>query len=391
MDSKFAQWCSFTIMKEYLTGKFQIMQKKSAAMKPSKHFNEEGLVEIVEIPKDYFLNGYIVVERHEWDEYPTGLLEKLISSKRLVPESEIRAFYLFCKRLETLDEVVEKTDLFDVLRTELYPGGHRPIYDEDQKKEICDTFCATFSRSTYRLKYHSKENLYSKDVLVAMDKYHPLRVSRSFKNVTTERPIYQRMDDTDMTSAAIDDLFEFFGKHRELVKSGLNDIMIDDEDLIKIQRHLSDDILLAEVISSNNEPVSAIITDDQKLIDQLNRLLNRFGKVILRISVRDYIINLMEIECDFLQEMFEEWYGRQVKVYLDTGSINHYRSQLVKLDGVYHLVRQGVPKWNESIVKTTELTSLKIRRDPSVKPWNCFQVPRYLKNFTTIDAVLERF
>jgi len=120
-----------TVMRELLTPGISGVSRFKGTLKESKHFGQEMYVETYEIPDDDPIKEKILVRHYEWDRWPIGVLEKLITLGYLIPESKLAKYYLFQERLEQLTSDT-KRDLFERVQEELDPLPDIPSEEEER-------------------------------------------------------------------------------------------------------------------------------------------------------------------------------------------------------------------------------------------------------------------
>jgi len=114
-----------------------------------RHFDSEAVTEVFSIPEDDPIRNYIIVPRDLASKVPPGVLDRLVSSKHLTTSSEVEALYLYMKRVETLQQTVEQTDLMEMVFSRC---TEMPSYTFDEVKRVCTDFKEEFYKKRWAVK-----------------------------------------------------------------------------------------------------------------------------------------------------------------------------------------------------------------------------------------------
>jgi hypothetical protein len=288
---QFARDATIEIMNEYITERFDIMRLKTSILRDQPHFSKEFLLETVRLPEDYILNKYKLIDENQWDLFPVGVIEKLLSVGELISSREVIRFYLFQKRISELEQTQE-ADLFSVIREQ----KEIPSRSEEEKLNIVTKFCGKFSSRPYALRYFAKEAVYHKDVLKIMDKYDPFRVNldnepeiirRRTNHLTPLQRLTPWLRNRRPDSSPINQLSEWFYQEIDRILTG-------EQPLDPVPQFVVDDdkIIINNIIEDDEYPIHVIVTDDIKLVNFASDLALPLEKLVLRISVLDFLITL---------------------------------------------------------------------------------------------------
>nr|UYL95374.1 MAG: RNA-dependent RNA polymerase [Tonghua Narna tick virus 1] len=342
------------------------------ALKESNHFDGEMMVEVTTIPKSDPVRKHIAVLADDYDKYPMGSLQKLVSLGMLVPESKLTKYYLFQERLTSLEQDLKK-DLFEVVKARMATSDAEIF---GSPREIVEEFCMLFSKRPYLLKGGRAENLYYLDAVKTLEEGNPLRVTN------LEFPMLDKFHRRLPPSGRYEEegvkLFEWFVDNKYFIES-------EEEFDLPPQAILEDDpIILQSIQNCEYADIFFIVTDDIKLVRKARKLANGY---VGRISCYDYLRSVKPDAdrsfntTDHIEYFFEQLYQKPVSIEIDLGSLDTcIRSYQVDSHGFYRAV--GIP-WREDIsvknikrephTATTEFSYHTL--DQMGYPWKAYRLP----------------
>jgi hypothetical protein len=346
------------IMKEINEGRMDISSYRGA-LKESSHFKKEMMVELFEIPKDDPIKKHIVVPTSDWEVYPVGVLDKLITLGYLVPESKISKYYLFQERLEQLEQDTHR-DLFEVVKARMidYP-------EIETDRSTIETFVKSFKASPYLLRSRRFEPLYFDTVLKELRKGDPLVVT------SVDFPLIEKFKERLRPSTPYEvdgyDLFEWFVG---AWISRRNGIPIDTSPPTKI---LEDDPIILRNVNDGGSDIYVIITDDRKLFRLCQNKLST--SAIIRVPCAAYSRVLWSYQSrtmtmtdsdayDLMQEemclRIKRYFGKDLECtkIVDSGSYESYIAQTqVDKDSKRVTKLRGVP-WTKDWKRENVLSEI---------------------------------
>jgi hypothetical protein len=278
------RWCKNVIaevMREAIGELKPNITELRGVVRDTTHFEKEGIVETLTIPEDHPIKKYRVVKREETSLFPPGTLEQLQRNKVLVPETEVKKYYLFHERMAALDQVsTNGADLFEVLKVTALVLKD---YTDGEVLEIVGKFVKKFKDAPWLLRYNSDQDLYPEELISILAQSDPLRVrmpefrylQRFRKRPKPDSP-YQREVAT--LSRWFDNNYEDVIAGRTFELPPVNIIEDDPIILLNIQRM--------------SEKLIIIVTDDRKLARLAARKFP--SKIIGRIAIVDWVFHSMD-------------------------------------------------------------------------------------------------
>jgi hypothetical protein len=249
-------------------------------IRDTTHFEKEGIVETMEIPQDHPIKKYLIIKKEQASLFPPGTLEVLQRNKVLVPETEVKKYYLFHERLARLDQVVASSDLFDLVKTTAYNISD---FSDEKLHEVVLRFVDKFKRSPWLLRYSADQDLYPEELISILAQSDPLRVRMpefTYLNRFRRRPKADSPYQREVANLAtwFQDNYEDIIGGREYSLPPVNIIEDDPIIILNIQRM--------------SEQFVIIVTDDVKLCRLAARKFPE--KILGRISVVDWVFHSMD-------------------------------------------------------------------------------------------------
>jgi hypothetical protein len=246
------------------------------AMKESNHFQKEMMVELFQIPEDDPIRDYIVVKEDEWNEYPEGVLLKLVTLGHLVPESKLSKYYLFQERISSLEQDLPEADLFQTIKRKMVEYPTIDV-EGDDARDIVERFSEDYRDQPYQLNIGRTENLYHSYCIEKLAEGDPLRVQHDFPLIKKfrkrERPCTKYEEDGLL-------LYKWFMDASRARLDG-KPMGLPPQDVIE------DDPIIIRTIAEGGDDVFVIATDDVKLY---RLAVNKFPDTwVFRISVVHYL------------------------------------------------------------------------------------------------------
>lgn len=342
-------------------------------LKESNHFDKEMMVEQTSIPKSDPIRAHIAVEIDNLGLYPTGVLQKLVSLGKLLPESKLTKYYLFQERLTSLEQDL-KRDLFEVVKAEMVKINEDLL---SSPRQIVEDFCAVYANRPYLLKGGRTEPLYYSDCIKTLEAGNPLRVTNQHFCMLDK--FQKPLAPTGRYEEEGSILYEWFVDNKFFIENG-------EEYDLPPQAILEDDpIILQSMQDCEYADIFIIVTDDIKLVRKARRVVNGY---VGRVSCYDYFRSIKSESdrwsgnsTDAVEQFFEQCYRRPVSVEIDLGSLDTcIRSYQDDSHGFYRAI--GIP-WNADICKrniqrephtaTTEFSQLTF--DQMGYPWKAHRLP----------------
>nr|QIR30314.1 RNA-dependent RNA polymerase [Plasmopara viticola lesion associated narnavirus 35] len=273
---KWPKFLTISAMKEtlgYMEANFTTLR---GVVREQPHFAGEGVVEVFRIPEDDPIKKHRVVKADEWEKFPRGVIDKLVSGGRLVRESKLSGWYLFHKRMCGI--LTGTADLFEVARS-MSNEVTEPT-DEDIVGTV-SAFVNRYKGRPWTLKQVFTEDIYNANIIEVMNHADPLRVDmpdfnylkRFGRKPKSDTP-YQR--ELDRLELWFDDNYEdiLAGREYELPPRAV----IEDDDVLLMEVERSPSIL------------HVLVTDDIKLCKRIARR-NQGEKIICRISCYNWVFH----------------------------------------------------------------------------------------------------
>jgi len=305
---------SYTILRELVGERESHLTKLRGVMSGNNtHFDNESYLEIKTIPSDDPIKRFVCVKADQWDLFPSGVLQRLKSHGRLMPESKIQAYYLFQERVKELSQDKPENDLFETIR------GMSHLLDTATHVDVVRVAnkMKKFSNSPWTLGVEREEDLYPNTVISVLEKSNPLRVDlpeftyleRFHKPPPTDSPFERGMNR----------LEEWFYENYEAIIAG-REYTLPPTDVIE-----DDPIILLQADRSACD-VIIVITNDVKLVKlMVNKITS---KDIWRISVEDWLNHDLD-EGSFRKALKERLQDTSIEFIVDQGALETY---LMKTD-----------------------------------------------------------
>lgn len=372
-----------TCMYEYNKGRNRITAMRGA-INQSKHFKQEAMLEVYEIPQDSEFRSYVRVKKDDRRRFHPGAILKLIHYGYLVPETKVAKYFLMQERLSSLEQD-SKRDLFDKVKPMMIKLQDPP---EDEREPIVREFVEKYRFSPHLLKGERWEDLYDSKVIEILEEASPLRVN-SVSFPLLEKFKFGKKSSRSTYEKRGDQLWNWFKgveKGYELDASYVpppppTEVIEDDP------------VIIQEVLRS--EWPCVLVTDDIRLF-RLCR--NRTANIVLRMSPRQFL-NTMEtmssetsddegplgaifagdplVEYENKVEDFE-WklstaFARKarakkptaMRLFVDSGSVEAYKAKFIGSDDGTQL--SYVP-WNKDVTRSNMVRTPGSARGHVVKP-----------------------
>jgi hypothetical protein len=260
-------------MKEMLGDTKQLLTELRGVVREQPHFAGEGVVEVLSIPEDDPIKRFRIIKKSDWEEFPPGVVEKLVNGNRLVRESKLSAYYLFHRRMTGILE--QQVDLFEVARslsTETAP------FSSQEERDVITRFVRTYRDKPWLLRKEMSEDLYPEEIIKIMADADPLRVDMElgYMKRFTSRP----RSDTPY-KRDLDQLQAWFDDNYEDVLAGVRP-----EDPPP-QAIISDDEIIIDIIVNGKFKNYLIVTDDIRMARKAARMSPE--KLIMRVSCHDWV------------------------------------------------------------------------------------------------------
>jgi len=286
-----------------------------------KHFENEAYVEEHSIPDDHPITSFSLVNPDEYDKYPPGVLAKLQSEKRLIPETEISKYYLYHERLRALTEIVNVHDLFNTLRI---ISSELPIPRDEELLEAMYRFRERFFGRPHMMRSFRKSRLYHRSILKLLEEHDPLRVTTiegfiGMRNKYNKQSYPEDRKRFTRHDRLVDNLEDWLLEAQLDIRNGIEPREVP-TDLIE------DDPVIKKNIINSGKPVSIIVTDDRKLAIECEKASN---KIIYRISMKDWFLNdCYEDKFLLALKTFCNINPNDVEVFMDKGSLETHQIQV---------------------------------------------------------------
>jgi hypothetical protein len=336
------------VMKEINEGKSALSGKRGGTIH-QRHFEKESMLEFYEIPEDDPIKTGILVRKDEWNQYPEGVLVKLISLGYLIPESKIMKYYLFQERLEQLEQLTNR-DLFECVSAEIHDYPDHDI-ESQETEDIVKRFSEDYKDQPYRLKIGMTENLYPDNITKLLDEGNPLRVTEVRYPLIDKFKGVNRLEPRNLYELQGLKLYAWFRHAQKLLRQTGEIDELPPKDIIE------DDPLIVQEVLDGGSDIFIIVTDDLKL---LRLVMNKNPDTwVFRISCVHYLQTntwCQQNELDYDEEMQRtfrsEYKSHRVTVatLVDSGSVeawmNKYQPDLDETGTYWQTV--GIP-WKKNI------------------------------------------
>jgi len=289
-----------------------------------RHFEMESVTEVFTIPDDDPIKQLCVVRREDSKKIPPGVLDRLVDSKHLTTSREVEAFYMFMKRIETMEQE-QHADLFDLLKTKV---SELREYSKDEILRVVTKFRQWFFDNKYLLKRQFEVDYYYTHHIDELRTSDPRTVDLDFDYI---KRFQKRLKPDRPKERAEQELFEWFTREVET-------ILADGEYSIPPTQILEDDPYILQSIAYAKNTYHLIVTDDRKLARLAQ---NKFvTKKILMMSIRNWV----RADCNEgpILDALKESLGEKPLVHVDNGSLDAF---LYKTD----IVPEEYPSFGEQI------------------------------------------
>jgi hypothetical protein len=325
-QKKHPRTVAYTAMRELIGEREPLLIKLRGVLSRETHFDKESYVEIKTIPTDDPIKKYRVVTAEQWKLFPRGVLERLRTVGRLVPESKIQALYLFQERVQSLNQVMESHDLFEVVK------GMSIGLDDPSKEDlerVCNRMKDMFGYRPWSIASAVEEDLYPRNIVEILRKSDPLRVDLpEFKYL--ERFTKPLPNDSPL-ERALGNLEAWFDDNYENIIAG-NEYSLPPTDIIE------DDPIMILAAKRSTSDMVVLVTNDIKLWRLIYNEVP--SKLIGRISVESWI-NHDADESAFISAL-KKRLGLEVEILVDQGAFETF---LLRTD----ISPTRYPGWTENI------------------------------------------
>jgi hypothetical protein len=358
------------------------------AFKESNHFQKEMMVELFEIPKDDPIRKYQLLSTDEWSEFPEGVLIKLITLGYLVPESKLSKYYLFQKRISSLEQDLPEADLFQTVKRKMV---EYPTVDpfSEEAREIVERFSEDYRDQPYQLSIGREENLYSSLSIEELAAGDPLRVAHDF-------PLIKKFNKRERPETKYEwqgmQLYKWF-MDADLRRRAGEKMGVPPTDI------LADDPIIIQAISEGGYDIHVIATDDVKLY---RLCLNKFPDTwIFRMSAIHYLQtvtycnnNSLDFDDELTKRFKTEYPNLKAAVFchVDHGNVE---SWVAKYNPVPNSDRcywetSGIP-WRKNIHKRNmeRKPNGSFIVTPKIASFEDLRIPRSLYDFRTHKILLR--
>lgn len=311
------------IIHEWTSGEWYFLNYRGCIVLGQKHFDKESIVETYTVPEDHPIRDFIMIERDSLMRFPSGIIERLVSSGHLTYESGIHKYFLFNERLRLLSsEISSNHNLFQRIKVEVTKLPERSIPDN-----VIFDFLSTWRTSPFMMKKFIYEDVYDLEAVRELLKSDPLMV-HDFAGLVP--PIFSRMTEARESTTEV-------GQHSLRLYQWLREV-IDINDMgVPIERHeliavgaehaylgqptslVEDDPVIVRDICYASSLVVALVSDDLKLYNLCRH--KAYDRIIVRIPCADWVA----IASDPI-ERYRIFWERQspTTVFVDSGSILGY-------------------------------------------------------------------
>lgn len=288
-----------------------LILKRSGVTLGQKHFESESIIEFRSIAEDDPIRNEIIIREDQWDLFPVGVIEKLVSGGYLALESKLVSIYMLRDRINQLDQTIH----VDTFSKYLHEFSSDP---KEMAEESLSKFVKAWRSTPYLFRNYKRENVYFYEVIDRLSEYDPLGVKTFPLKETYQFGGYEEI----MSSYGrqVLRLFNWFVENYRKILAGESftlppvDILSDDE---IIPLRLED--------YSGNKKLILVVTDDVKLLRRLNSLFQPKEMVIFGIPIEDYAVTDYD-DVSWVKSVSEYFRidRRWVELEVDTGSLEAF-------------------------------------------------------------------
>jgi hypothetical protein len=345
-SKRWPRFLTVTTMKELLGEREPFYTTLRGVSRDNFHFSDEVVVERLQIKEDDPIQQYRAIKKTDWEKFPTGVLDKLISGGRLVRQSKICGLYLFHKRMCGILE--EEQDLFE---TAEQMTSEVIDYPEEEVLETVKRFANKYSCSPWLLRARMEEDLYFPNLLDILAKADPLRVDLDLNYLSR----FKRRPKSDSPhERAMDNLETWF-------YDNVHEILEGRSVTIPPREQLADDDLICLEISNNSWQVVLIVTDDIKLV---RRAANQFPeKVILQIGCRPWVF--FSADATVFASHIQGMLSVEPEIIIDHGSLDTF---MARTGATYSM---GIPvddplirEWSGDVPRRVNIGTMRYKPRP---------------------------
>jgi len=274
-------------------------------MREQPHFKDESILEVLTIPEDDPIKQHRVIKGTDWNKFPDGVLDKLISGGVLVRESKLSSHYLFHKRMSGI--LSEQVDLFEVART---MTKEIEEFDEKTILSVLKEFIKQFKHRPWTLRNVMCEDLYSSKIIGVMAQADPLRVDLDYNYLKRFR---RKPRPNCPYTRSMQELETWFDDNYE-------NILSDKDYSLPPRAILADDDIICLEIERNPEKVILLVTDDRRLARRA--AWANVDKLIMRCSCRDWVFH--SADATRFEDEISKLVIERPKTIIDFGSLDTF-------------------------------------------------------------------
>nr|QIR30310.1 RNA-dependent RNA polymerase [Plasmopara viticola lesion associated narnavirus 31] len=327
-------------MKEILDNDRLITAIRGKSVSQEKHFKNQAYLEVLTIPEDDPIKEYVLVRKEQWKLFPPNVIERLVTNRRLILESQVGKQYLYSKRLEALSSGVVVADLFEVIKS---MSIELTDHTREETLSIVTDFSAHYKESPWQLRFDLEEDLYPSSILTKLHESDPLRVDIDY-------PFLDRFKHSSPLSdtpfeRALDSLEQWFKDNYIKIINGM-------EFELPPTEVIEDDPILMIAAERSENDLFVIVSNDVKLYRRIkNKVLN---KTVARISIEHWL-DVFEMSESTVFNHVKEAIAPEIKtqIEIDQGSIDTFllSTDIAPVDRPYfdEVIIRGEPRSQEDI------------------------------------------
>jgi len=291
-----------------------------------RHFDNEAVTEVFEIPENDPIKNFIIVSKEQVKLVPPGVLDRLREGGYLTTSSEVEALYLFMKRLESMDQKVESSDLMELVRSKV---THMKSCTFEEVQVTCEKFKDKFYKKQWAIKPLVDVDYYFTEDIEEFRNSDPRNVNvPGFDFVNRFK---KRLRPDTPKRRAEEELYNWFVEWRQSI---LNKEYYE----LPPTQLLEDDPFILQKSADADEEVVVIVTNDRKLCRLVQNKL--FEKTIMRISLENWL-QLDADEQSVLRALKDDLKVDPI-LFVDEGSLDTFLWKTDIDPNVY-------PGWNDRI------------------------------------------
>jgi hypothetical protein len=309
-----------TIIKELLYGDWNLLNLRSSVSLGQKHFEGQPDVETFVLPSNDPIKHHRLIPKELLENFPAGVVERLVSGGELVYESQIWKYYLMNQRFRGLINDEEgAVNLFEVVKKKL------SLVDEpDLSPGEMEIFLERWRKHHYQFRRNIPEDVYDLRTVRELLCRDPIRINNmDFLSETLARFKREPVDTV-------------FRRETRRLYNWFREVIDLDDDMLPIERFekilegdagaalgaptslLEDDPIIIQDVCNTPSWIIAVVSNDLKM----HRLcVNKaYDKIIIRIPVASWVITPGS-DSDKIQYI---WNSFGCSTWLDTGNIQGY-------------------------------------------------------------------